>query len=135
MLRTGEEYRESLRDGRAVWIDGERVADVPSHPAFAPIVDARARIYDMQREDAYADLMTYEAAGKNELYPSVHKPPRTKADWHDKRAWVDAVMNDLGGRRGPGRRRDRGRAVVALRRQGGASTRSTRASARISTTT
>jgi 4-hydroxyphenylacetate 3-monooxygenase len=28
MLRTGADYRESLRDGRAVWIDGERVPDV-----------------------------------------------------------------------------------------------------------
>jgi hypothetical protein len=28
MLRTGEEYRESLRDGREVWIDGERVKDI-----------------------------------------------------------------------------------------------------------
>ena len=42
MIRTGEEYRESIRDGRAVWIDGERVRDVPSHPAFRPIVDIRA---------------------------------------------------------------------------------------------
>ena len=40
-LRTGDDYRDSLRDGRAVWIEGERVDDVPSHPAFRPIVDAR----------------------------------------------------------------------------------------------
>ena len=31
---TGAEYLESLRDGREVWIDGERVADVTTHPAF-----------------------------------------------------------------------------------------------------
>ena len=35
---TGEEYIQSLRDGREVYIDGERVADVPSHPAFANYV-------------------------------------------------------------------------------------------------
>ena len=33
MIRTGEEYRESMRDGREVWIDGERVHDVTTHPA------------------------------------------------------------------------------------------------------
>jgi 4-hydroxyphenylacetate 3-monooxygenase len=27
MIRTGEEYRAGLRDGREVWIDGERVPD------------------------------------------------------------------------------------------------------------
>ena len=31
---TGEEYRESLRDGREIWIHGERVEDVTTHPAF-----------------------------------------------------------------------------------------------------
>ena len=55
MIRTGDEYRESLRDGRAVWIDGEVVDDVPSHPAFRPIVDARARIYDLAHEPATHD--------------------------------------------------------------------------------
>ncbi|MBV9001142.1 MAG: hypothetical protein JO304_18935 [Solirubrobacterales bacterium] len=33
-LLTGEEYLESLRDGREIWIDGERVRDVTEHPAF-----------------------------------------------------------------------------------------------------
>ena len=47
MIRTGAEYRESIRDGREVWIDGERVDDVTTHPAFKPIVDVRARIYDL----------------------------------------------------------------------------------------
>jgi len=34
MIRTGEEYRAGLRDGREVWIDGEHVQDVTVHPAF-----------------------------------------------------------------------------------------------------
>jgi 4-hydroxyphenylacetate 3-monooxygenase len=59
MIRTGEEYRESLADGREVWIDGERVGDVTIHPAFKPIVDVRARIYDLAREPATAAVMTY----------------------------------------------------------------------------
>ena len=58
MSRTGEQYRESLRDGRAVWINGERVKDVTRHPSFKPIVDARARIYDMAH-DRNAPVMTY----------------------------------------------------------------------------
>ena len=38
MLRTGEQYREWIRDGRQVWINGERVKDVTTHPSFKPIV-------------------------------------------------------------------------------------------------
>ena len=52
MIRTGAQYREGLRDGREVWIDGERVADVAAHPALKPIIDIRARMYDMQHEAA-----------------------------------------------------------------------------------
>ena len=47
MIRTGDEYRAGLRDGREVWIDGERVKDVTIHPAFKPVVDHKARMYDM----------------------------------------------------------------------------------------
>jgi len=32
LLKTGDEYRESLRDGRDVWIMGERIEDVTTHP-------------------------------------------------------------------------------------------------------
>ena len=30
MIRTGDEYRASIRDGRAVWINGERVDALPT---------------------------------------------------------------------------------------------------------
>ena len=92
MIRTGEEYRESLRDGREVWIDGERVADVTTHPAFKPIVDARARIYDLAHEPATEDVMSYEEDG--ERFATGLKPPRTQEDWHAKRRAVDTVMDD-----------------------------------------
>ena len=34
MIRTEEENRAGLGDGREIWIDGERVQDVTVHPAF-----------------------------------------------------------------------------------------------------
>lgn len=52
MIRTGQQYLESIRDGREVYINGERVKDVTRHPAFKPIIDIRARIYDMQHDPA-----------------------------------------------------------------------------------
>ena len=35
MVRTGAEYIESLRDNRCIYIGGERVKDVTTHPAFS----------------------------------------------------------------------------------------------------
>ena len=94
-IKTGDEYRTSLRDGREVWMDGERIEDVCAHPAFAPIVDARARIYDMAHEPAFREVMSYEEDG--ERYAIGNRLPRTQQDWKDKRASVDAVLHEIGG--------------------------------------
>ena len=94
MLMTGEAYRTSLRDGRQVWINGERVQDVPSHPLFKPIVDVRARIYDMAHEDAYRPVMTYSDQA-NEAFNIGAKLPTSQQDWHAKRAAVEAGTTGL----------------------------------------
>ena len=48
MLKTGAEHLESLRDGRVVYIGGERVDDVTTHPAFRNAARSMAAIYDMK---------------------------------------------------------------------------------------
>lgn len=53
---TGEEYLESLRDGREVWIDGERVRDVTEHPAFRNAARSVARLYDALHDPAREEL-------------------------------------------------------------------------------
>jgi len=60
MIRTGEQYRDSIKDGRLVYMNGEKVKDVTQHPQFKPLVDIRARIYDMQHDKATAPVMTYQ---------------------------------------------------------------------------
>ena len=55
---TGEEYLESLRDGREVWIDGEKVADVTEHPAFRNAARSVARLYDALHDPAHSDMLT-----------------------------------------------------------------------------
>ena len=97
MIRTGDEYRESLRDGREVYIDGDRVEDVTTHPAFKPIVDVRARIYDLAHEDETREVMTYVDPDDGERHAVGLKPPVSQDDWHDKRAAVDTVLDDVGG--------------------------------------
>ncbi|MFJ9810803.1 4-hydroxyphenylacetate 3-hydroxylase N-terminal domain-containing protein [Streptomyces sp. NPDC101158] len=43
---TGDEYVESLRDSREVYIYGDRVKDVTTHPAFHNPIRMTARLYD-----------------------------------------------------------------------------------------
>jgi 4-hydroxyphenylacetate 3-monooxygenase len=97
MLRTGEQYRESIRDGRQVWINGERVKDVTTHPAFKPIVDVRARLYDMAHEAPHRQVMSYVDEASNEPCNLALKLPKTQADWQDKRRYVDAQLREIGG--------------------------------------
>jgi 4-hydroxyphenylacetate 3-monooxygenase len=95
MIRTGEEYRAGLRDGREIWIDGERVADVTEHPAFRPIVAAKARMYDMAHETASAALMSF--AEGSEAFSILLRPPTEQEHWHEKWRAVDAYLNDIQG--------------------------------------
>jgi 4-hydroxyphenylacetate 3-monooxygenase len=96
MNRTGDEYRTSLQDGRDFYISGERVKDVATHPMFKPLVDIRARIYDMQHEAATRDSMTY-THDQGEQHAIGLKLPHSQQDWRDKRASTDAVFDDIGG--------------------------------------
>jgi len=52
VLLDGPAYIESLRDGRAVYIYGERVVDVTSHPAFRNSCRSVARLYDQAQREA-----------------------------------------------------------------------------------
>jgi 4-hydroxyphenylacetate 3-monooxygenase len=55
---TGAEFLESLRDGREVWIYGERVKDVVAHPAFRNPARMLARLYDALHDPATAPVLT-----------------------------------------------------------------------------
>src|SRR6266849_9455519 len=48
---TGAEYLESLRDGREIWIYGERVEEVTTHPAFRNTARMMARLFDALHDD------------------------------------------------------------------------------------
>ena len=96
MIRTGQQYRDSLRDGRQVWINGERVQDVTTHRMLKPLVDIRARIYDMQHEAPFAEAMTYRDEHGQASSIGL-KLPVTQADWHAKREATNMVLDEIGG--------------------------------------
>lgn len=62
-LQTSQEYLASLRDGREVWINGERVEDVTEHPAFRNAALMNARFYDALHDPKLRDKLTVEIDG------------------------------------------------------------------------
>ncbi len=82
---TGQRYLDSLRDGRAVWLDGERIADVTQHPQFRDLAHEMARIYDLQHAPGTRDSMTFlEPSGVRVSYSYLE--PRSAADLQKRRA-------------------------------------------------
>ncbi|MEQ9642476.1 MAG: 4-hydroxyphenylacetate 3-hydroxylase N-terminal domain-containing protein [Alphaproteobacteria bacterium] len=58
MTKTGADHIASLRDGRAIHLDGVAVGDVTTHSAYRNVVASTGRLYDFQAENL--DLMTFE---------------------------------------------------------------------------
>jgi len=97
---TGERYIQSLRDGREVWLDGERVADVTTHPAFKDFVHELARIYDLQHGDEYRDQMTFVSPETGNRVSLSWLIPRSPEDLRRKRRnseiWNEQSWGQLG---------------------------------------
>jgi len=95
MIRTGQDYIDSIRDGRQVYVNGERVTDVTSHPQFKPLVDIRARIFDMAHDPATRGAMTVARGGDVDAIGNAL--PFSQSDWWAKRRAADMVMDAVGG--------------------------------------
>lgn len=95
-LISGEQYKKSLNDGREVYIDGEKVENIAEHPAFAPIINVKARMYDINLEDKYKEITT-TTLDDGEVISAAYKAPRQKEDLTSIRNYVETVLNDLGG--------------------------------------
>lgn len=55
---TGDEYIESLRDDREIYLYGDRVKDVTTHPAFHNPIRMTARLYDALHDPKTKDVLT-----------------------------------------------------------------------------
>ncbi|MFC4057210.1 4-hydroxyphenylacetate 3-hydroxylase family protein [Planomonospora corallina] len=78
---TGAEYIESLRDDRQIYLYGDRVKDVASHPAFANPARMIARLYDALHDPAHRDVLTTSTDTGGDGY--THRfftTPRTAED-------------------------------------------------------
>lgn len=78
-MNTGRDHLRSLQDDRAVFIDGARVADVTTHPAFQR---SAASLYDVQAAPANLDKMTFAspANGRQENRPAERTQVERLAD-------------------------------------------------------
>lgn len=99
-LRTGAEFLASLDDGRVVMVDGQRVANVATHPAFAGAAQSAARLFDIAADPAMRERMTYPCPETGRPILRAYQIPRSHADLRAKRlaseAWSEVSYGLIG---------------------------------------
>ena len=78
-IRTPEQYIESLKDDRVVWIEGEKVEDVTKHPHLRTCAETCAMDYVLCQDPRYKDLLI-ERDDKGEPYHYSFKPTQSSQD-------------------------------------------------------
>jgi len=96
-VRTGEQFLQGLRDGREVWLEGERVADVTTHPKTARMAKTLAGIYDLQHSPEFHDRMTFKSPTSGEPVALSYLVPETQDDLLRRRDALEIVARSCHG--------------------------------------
>ncbi len=99
--RTGQEYIKGLQaQEREVWLGGERVKDVTTHPGLANGVRTIASLYDMQHDPQLRDEMTYVSPTSGDRVGLSFIIPRTRQELEQRRVmmlhWARATCGMVG---------------------------------------
>jgi 4-hydroxyphenylacetate 3-monooxygenase len=87
--RTGAQYLAGLRARRTeIWLRGERVPDVTTHPGLAGGARAVASLYDQQSDPAQREAMTFLDPDSGERLGLSFIIPRTREDLERRRAMM-----------------------------------------------
>ena len=100
MVRTGQQYLESLRDGRQVYLDGELITDVVDHPAYRNAVRSTAALYDYQAAPENLEAMTFESPTSGELVNRCWQLPESYEELVTRRRamerWAECTLGYMG---------------------------------------
>jgi 4-hydroxybutyryl-CoA dehydratase/vinylacetyl-CoA-Delta-isomerase len=83
-IKTPEQYRQSLNDGREVYFDGKKIKDLESEPVLKAGIELCAMDYEMHNKPEYQDLFI-EKDEDGEPYSFVFKCPMTGEDLKRRR--------------------------------------------------
>src|SRR5213080_815734 len=99
-MRTGSDYLRSLNDGRQVFVDGEKVADVARHPAFREAARSIARLYNIAAAPENRERMTFTSPKTGAPVLRAYQIPRSHADLRARRLfsekWAEATFGLMG---------------------------------------
>ena len=79
-LRTADEYRDSLRDGRTLWYRGKRVDDIVTEHDLRVAVDNACIDFEMTHDPEHRDLVVTSDDETGDEYHTLYAIPRTPED-------------------------------------------------------
>ena len=79
-VRNGKQFLEGLRDGREVWLEGERVPDVTAHPKLSRMARTLAAIYDLQTDPQHGEDLVFESPATGDPVALSCLIPQTQDD-------------------------------------------------------
>lgn len=99
-IRTGQQYLESLKDDRQIFIDGERVGNPVGDPRFAGAAQTMAGLLEMQHDPALNGTLTYESPATGDRVGMTHIQPKSREDVVARgdaiKIWMDSTCGMLG---------------------------------------
>ena len=90
-LRDGKQYIESLRDGREVYIHGERVEDVTTHPILRRAIDHGAIDYELDKQEELRDLFVTRSPVTGNEMRRYFEIPKTAEDLLRRRELIETA--------------------------------------------
>ncbi|MGD0355678.1 MAG: 4-hydroxyphenylacetate 3-hydroxylase N-terminal domain-containing protein [Dehalococcoidia bacterium] len=79
-LMTVKQYKDSLKDGRVVYYEGEKVADVTTHDSLKVCVDTAAVDYQMAEMEQFRDLAVVTNPQTKEPISRYYYTPKNSED-------------------------------------------------------
>jgi 4-hydroxyphenylacetate 3-monooxygenase len=98
-IKSGADHLRAVQDGRAVYLDGQRVQDVTTHPAYRNAVASAAGLYDYQAQPDNVETMTFDP-GTGRRVNRCWQLPRSYEELKERRhalvAWAEQTCGFMG---------------------------------------
>ncbi|NTA19854.1 4-hydroxyphenylacetate 3-hydroxylase N-terminal domain-containing protein [Agrobacterium tumefaciens] len=94
-MRTGEQYLDSICDGRQIFIHGKKYDSALGNPELSKTAKLRAQIYDALKDPSRVKKGAIFDAESGAWVSRLHTPPLRKEDWYDKLEILEDVFLDV----------------------------------------
>lgn len=84
VIKSAEDFKKSIVDGREVYYRGEKVEDVTNHPYIGVAANHAAKLYELQGSPKVRDMLMVEEPKLGKIISGFYKIPRDYKDLIDR---------------------------------------------------